>query len=250
MRKALWVSRSSQLARRRRLPAGMLRGTRRRDVPTARSADGQDHRHRDRSSSSCSRSSTSRRRQTVIFKVVNKGKIAHDFKIAGKKTKMLNPGKSQTITVKFKKKGHFAYLCTVSGHAKLGMKGTFGVGVKAAEADDDRRRRPRRPRRADDDDADAAPSARQHDGQGRDVRVPVRPLAEDGAVGPGHVRDHEQGQRGRTTSRSPASRPARSSGRAQTETWTVALPAGSYTYVCDVPFHVDRGMTGALTVTP
>jgi uncharacterized cupredoxin-like copper-binding protein len=28
------------------------------------------------------------------------------------------------------------------------------------------------------------------------------------------------------------------------------LPPGNYTYVCDVPFHVDRGMTGALTVTP
>jgi plastocyanin len=35
-----------------------------------------------------------------------------------------------------------------------------------------------------------------------------------------------------------------------TETYTVALPPGNYTYVCDVPFHVDRGMTGALTVTP
>ena len=36
----------------------------------------------------------------------------------------------------------------------------------------------------------------------------------------------------------------------QTETYTVALPAKQYTYVCDVPFHADRGMTGALTVTP
>ena len=29
---------------------------------------------------------------TVIFKVTNKGKIEHDFKIAGKKTKLLKPG--------------------------------------------------------------------------------------------------------------------------------------------------------------
>jgi uncharacterized cupredoxin-like copper-binding protein len=69
---------------------------------------------------------------TVAFKVVNKGKIGHDFKIAGKKTKLLAPGKSQTITVKFsKKKKRYAYVCTVTGHARLGMKGTFGVGVSA-----------------------------------------------------------------------------------------------------------------------
>ena len=35
-----------------------------------------------------------------------------------------------------------------------------------------------------------------------------------------------------------------------TETWTVSLAPGQYLYTCDVPFHVDRGMTGALTVTP
>ena len=35
----------------------------------------------------------------------------------------------------------------------------------------------------------------------------------------------------------------------QSETWTVALPPKNYVYVCDVPFHVDRGMTGQLTVT-
>ena len=34
------------------------------------------------------------------------------------------------------------------------------------------------------------------------------------------------------------------------KTWTVGLPPKTYTYVYDVPFNVDRGMTGALTVTP
>ena len=68
---------------------------------------------------------------TVVFKVVNKGKIAHDFKINGKKTPLLKPGKSATLKVVFKKKGRFAYLCTVPGHAQLGMKGVFGVGTTA-----------------------------------------------------------------------------------------------------------------------
>ena len=61
---------------------------------------------------------------SVTFKVTNKGKIPHDFKIAGKKTPMLKPGKSASITATIKK-GKNAYLCTVSGHAGLGMKGSF-----------------------------------------------------------------------------------------------------------------------------
>ena len=64
---------------------------------------------------------------TGVFKVTNKGTIAHDFKIAGKKTKSLATGKTQTITVLFKKKGKYAYLCTLPGHAAAGMKGTFTV---------------------------------------------------------------------------------------------------------------------------
>jgi uncharacterized cupredoxin-like copper-binding protein len=35
-----------------------------------------------------------------------------------------------------------------------------------------------------------------------------------------------------------------------TETWTVALAPGQYLYTCDVPFHVDKGMTGSFQVTP
>ena len=61
----------------------------------------------------------------VIFKVTNKGRIRHDFKIAGKKTKLLKPGKSQTMKVTFKKKGSYRFLCTVSGHAAAGMKGAL-----------------------------------------------------------------------------------------------------------------------------
>src|SRR5262245_55493274 len=58
----------------------------------------------------------------VIFTVKNKGKIPHDFKIGGKKTRLIAPGKSATLRVAFTKKGRFAYLCTVTGHARLGMK--------------------------------------------------------------------------------------------------------------------------------
>ena len=34
------------------------------------------------------------RHGTVVFKVVNKGKLPHDFKISGHKTALIKPGKS------------------------------------------------------------------------------------------------------------------------------------------------------------
>ena len=63
---------------------------------------------------------------TVTFVVTNKGNTTHDFKIGGKKTKMLAPGKSATLKLVLKK-GKYAYLCTVPGHAAAGMKGVFVV---------------------------------------------------------------------------------------------------------------------------
>jgi uncharacterized cupredoxin-like copper-binding protein len=62
----------------------------------------------------------------VTFKFTNKGKLKHDFKIAGKATKVIAKGKSQSITVSLKK-GTYSYLCTVKGHAAAGMKGKFTV---------------------------------------------------------------------------------------------------------------------------
>ena len=80
---------------------------------------------------------------TVIFTVINRGKIAHDFRIAGKKTPNILPGKRATLRVVIKKKGRYAYLCTLLGHARAGMKGRLAVGVAACTTT----RRPPRPRR-------------------------------------------------------------------------------------------------------
>jgi uncharacterized cupredoxin-like copper-binding protein len=81
---------------------------------------------------------------TVVFKVTNKGKIAHTFKVCsspsktatanlctGKVTKLLAQGASATLTVTLKK-GTYEYLCTVPGHAAAGMKGSIRVGGAAA----------------------------------------------------------------------------------------------------------------------
>jgi uncharacterized cupredoxin-like copper-binding protein len=63
----------------------------------------------------------------VTFQVTNKGALAHDFKIDGKKTALISPGKTVKLSVTFKKAGKYPYLCTVTGHAAAGMKGTFTV---------------------------------------------------------------------------------------------------------------------------
>jgi uncharacterized cupredoxin-like copper-binding protein len=63
----------------------------------------------------------------VVFKVTNRGAIAHDFKIGGKKTAQLAAGKTATLRVTFAKVGKFSYLCTLPTHATAGMKGTITV---------------------------------------------------------------------------------------------------------------------------
>jgi uncharacterized cupredoxin-like copper-binding protein len=65
--------------------------------------------------------------QTVTFAVKNNGKVNHDFKIAGKKTKVLRPGQTTRLAVKFIKAGKYLYICTVDAHRQLGMKGTYTV---------------------------------------------------------------------------------------------------------------------------
>ena len=62
----------------------------------------------------------------VTFSVTNSGKLEHDFKIAGKKTVKLKPGKKATLSVTLPA-GKAAYLCTLPGHAAGGMKGSLTV---------------------------------------------------------------------------------------------------------------------------
>jgi len=69
---------------------------------------------------------------TVIFRVINKGKLSHDFKIAAKKTPLLAPGRSATLRVTFSRKGRYPYLSTVSGQASHGLKGAFSVVAAVA----------------------------------------------------------------------------------------------------------------------
>jgi uncharacterized cupredoxin-like copper-binding protein len=186
-------------------------------------------------------------RGTVIFTVVNKGKITHNFKIAGKTTRKLNPGQKATLKVKFTKKRRYAYLCTIPGHAKLGMKGVFSVGLKAVTPPPTKTTTP--------------------------TTTPP-PTTTTGPIGSGHTTV----QVGMFEYRFDLSQSTMPSGQVtfvitnkgqqvhnfdilgvkvgkllspgQSETWTIALPAGGYSDQCDVPFHAGYGMVGSFTVTP
>jgi uncharacterized cupredoxin-like copper-binding protein len=62
----------------------------------------------------------------VVFTLVNNGKLAHDFWIAGKTSPLVQPGKSAKLVVTLSA-GTLRYLCTVPGHSAAGMKGTLEV---------------------------------------------------------------------------------------------------------------------------
>jgi len=62
----------------------------------------------------------------VVFKLINAGRIAHDFKIGTKKSILYRPGKSGRLVVTLARGSH-AFKCTVDSHARLGMKGTLRV---------------------------------------------------------------------------------------------------------------------------
>jgi uncharacterized cupredoxin-like copper-binding protein len=62
---------------------------------------------------------------TFVFK--NVGHVQHDFKINGKRTPLIGPGKTARLVITFKRKAKYPYLCTVPGHAQAGMKGVFVV---------------------------------------------------------------------------------------------------------------------------
>lgn len=65
----------------------------------------------------------------VTFRVRNRGAVPHDFVIAGHRTRVLRPGRSATLRVRFTKKGPKRFLCSVPGHARRGMKGVLGVAI-------------------------------------------------------------------------------------------------------------------------
>jgi plastocyanin len=63
----------------------------------------------------------------VIFKIVNKGQVAHNMVFSGPivyaRSPLLQPGQSSTLKIRVKKPGPYHFTCTL--HFKLGMVGSF-----------------------------------------------------------------------------------------------------------------------------
>lgn len=184
---------------------------------------------------------------TVIFTVTNKGKVSHDFKIAGKKTPLLSPRHSARLRVTFSTKGRYPYLSTVSGQAAHGMKGVFSVV--------------------------AAPPTTAPAPAPTTTTTPYTPPT--GPVGTANttvtVEPFDTGAHAFTFVLSQTTIPSgmvtfviiskcegscsfdlegikagRTLNPGESETWTVALPPGNYRYHCDV----FPPMKGTFTVTP
>jgi nitrite reductase (NO-forming) len=185
---------------------------------------------------------------TVIFTVVNKGKISHDFKIAGKKIPNLLPGKSAKLTVKFTKKGHYAYLCTIPGHAGAGMKGTFSVATAAVAPP---------PSSTPTTTTTPAPTTTSTVPVGTaktTVNVNMVEYAfqlSQSSIPSGQITFVIKNSGNEIHNFAILGNKAGAQiGPGASETWTVSLAPGTYNYICDVPFHAERGMTGQFTVTP
>jgi uncharacterized cupredoxin-like copper-binding protein len=181
---------------------------------------------------------------TVVFKLVNKGKIPHNFKINGKKSKLIAPGKTGTLTVTFKKKGSFAYLCTVTGHAKLGMKGTLGIKTAPVTTTTTTT--------TTTASTCASPQATtvtvSEFEYGFTLSQTTAPcgtitfvMTNNGSI----VHDFIlYGAQPATSGLGPTLNPGQSA-----TMQTVVDKAGAYQYICDVPHHAELGMTGTFTVT-
>jgi uncharacterized cupredoxin-like copper-binding protein len=180
---------------------------------------------------------------TVIFKVTNKGKIGHDFKINGKKTPLIAPGHTKSITVVFKKKGNFAFLCTVTGHAKLGMKGTFAVGVKPVTTTTSTTTTTTTTNTCSTPTTIVNVQMKEYtfifNGNSTPPALSAGCIQFNISNVGNEVHNFDISGVKSGTLLAPGGN----------ESWAVNLKAGEYLYVCDVPFHVDRGMTGNLTVS-
>jgi uncharacterized cupredoxin-like copper-binding protein len=196
---------------------------------------------------------------TVIFKVTNSGKVPHTFEVCssaagttkpntckGRVTKSLAPGKSQTLTLTLKK-GKYEYLCTVPGHAKLGMKGVVGIAVTPPPP-------PPPPTTTTTATTTTTPTTTKTCANPQTTNVDVNMFDYGFTITPSSApcgklvitqrntgnTDHNfniNGQAGAII------------GAGQSSTFTANLTPGSWSYQCDVPGHVGLGMGGTMTIT-
>jgi uncharacterized cupredoxin-like copper-binding protein len=163
---------------------------------------------------------------TVVFKLVNRGKVPHDFRIAGKKSALVKPGGTGVLRVTFSKGGSYPFVCTVPGHASAGMKGVLAVG-KGTPAPV--------PGVKSSVDVAASEFAFALSQQSVPAGEVTFVVTNQGAI------VHNFRINGKTT-------PLLDSGKSASITVVFTKP-GSYPYECTIPGHAVGGMKGVLTVT-
>ena len=156
---------------------------------------------------------------TVVFRVTNRGKIAHDFKIAGKKTARLAAGAAGTLRAVFTKAGRYAFLCTLPGHAAAGMKGVLTVK--------------------------AAPVVAVTAGKPSEFRYTLSKSTV--AKGPIAFKVTNRGKIAHDFKIAGKKTATLAAGKTATLRLTIAR-AGRYSYLCTLPGHAVAGMKGVLTV--
>ena len=158
----------------------------------------------------------------------NVGVAQHDFEIKDTefKTKVLNGGESETIKVNLPA-GEYTFFCSIPGHEAAGMKGTLTIVEVTAKPD-----------------AGGATSVKVEAGDiffsTTEISIPADTDVEITLTN-GGVAQHD------FEIRDTEFKTAVLNGGAS-ETITVNLPSGEYTFFCSIPGHEAAGMKGTLKV--
>jgi nitrite reductase (NO-forming) len=197
----------------------------------------------------------------ITFAVTNKGLIPHTFKICtspvtserantctGTATKVLGKGQAQSITVTLKKLGRYEYICTVAGHAKLGMKGLLGVGVKVAPSPAPITSTATTTPKT----TTSTTSATCANSQTTHVTVDMldfsfRGMPTSAPCGTLVITENNVSQTDHNIAINGQGGPV--IGPGASSTFNATLTPGIYQYVCDVPGHAALGMVGRITIT-
>jgi uncharacterized cupredoxin-like copper-binding protein len=162
--------------------------------------------------------------------VTNIGVAQHDFVIEDTefRTELLNAGETQTITVNLPA-GEYTYYCSVPGHRAAGMEGTLTIVEATVEPEGESGGATS----VSIDAGDIFFSTKEMSiAADTDVEIKVTNIG---------VAQHDY------VIENTEFRTSILNGGAS-ETITVNLPAGEYTYYCSVPGHRPAGMEGTLTV--
>ena len=172
------------------------------------------------------------------------------WRIGGKITPNLLPGTSAKLTIRFSKKGRYPYICTILGHASAGMRGMFSVGLPPVKPPPFTV-----PTTTTQPTTTTTQTSTVPVGNGNTtVTVNMVEYAfqlSQSSIPSGKITFVINNKGNEIHNFAILGNKAGAQiGPGTSETWTVSLPAGTYNYDCDVPFHAERGMVGQFTVTP